>query len=374
MKTSFFRGVQNMGYRYDKAAIQDKATGRWFEILPALDSRLSKAVDNAGGHVPCPAGIGGADSFRFETSSKSDGHGFSNQADNRKLSDGFGVLMWLNNWTFPYTLQKVSDYLEGNTGGEYRKPEPTPATGDSWRRKHTALTKMLEKATAEPNEYIKAYYHNRGLDKASVIQSPSIQYHKGVSISYKGQTITKAGSWVTVPAIIGRMSCAAGWAGAQIIRVTKDGYKADEFMRDAIRQATDTDPGAVSNKQLLKTAASMTGSAVRLGKAGSTLCVGEGLETMLAVAQELDTVSVASAGTAALLERVEIPPQVERLLIFADKDRTERGIQAAEVLRERVRNNMDVEIYLPPSPIPGDAKGIDWLDDIKNLGSEKIDL
>ncbi|CAA6815258.1 MAG: Unknown protein [uncultured Thiotrichaceae bacterium] len=360
-----------MAYKYDKGQVQGNASGRWFEIFQALDTRLSKAASNAGGHVPCPAGIGGSDSFRFEISSNTDGHAFSNQADNRKLSDGFGVLIWLNGWSFPDTLKRVADYLDDNRGRVSTQPTTTTPDTEGWKRKAVALKRMLDRAASVPNESVRAYYYNRGLELAAGIASPSLWYHKGVSISYRGQTIKDGGSWVTVPAIIGRMSGSQGWTGAQIIRLTKDGYKASEFMRDAIEQATGTRPEQVSDKQLLKTVPNMSGSAVRLGKAESTLCVGEGLETMLAVALALDTRSVASAGTAVLLERLEIPPQVNRLLIFADKDRTERGLQAAEVLRDRVKDQMEVKILLPPSPVPGDAKGIDWLDDIKNLGSWK---
>lgn len=110
----------------------------------------------------------------------------------------------------------------------------------------------------------------------------------------------------------------------------------------------------------------MNGGAIRLGKAGTTLCVGEGLETMLAVATKLNTLSVAACCTAQLLEAFEVPPQVKRLLIFADKDRQGRGEEAAKKLKNRLKQ-LSVEVFLPPSPIPESRKGIDWLDDQAEL-------
>jgi len=111
----------------------------------------------------------------------------------------------------------------------------------------------------------------------------------------------------------------------------------------------------------------MNGGAIRLGKAGTTLCVGEGLETMLAVATKLNTLSVAACCTAQLLESFEVPPQVKKLLIFADKDIKGRGEEAANKLMARMQNKIDVEILLPPSAIKDGSKGIDWLDDQEGL-------
>lgn len=363
-----------MAYQYDKALIKQQARGRWFDIFKALDPRLTPAVDNAGVHVPCPAGIGGHDSFRFELSSDTDGHAFSNQADNKKLSDGFGVLIWLNGWSFSEALSRVNNYLIGNAGSAPRVTAPIRTDKGQIERKSLALRQMLKHAKQQITESASAYYHKRGLDRAGALISSSLLYHNGISIPYRGQTIKQGNSWVTVPAIIGRMSSSQGWTGAQIIRLTPDGEKADGFMLDAIEQATGTRPDSVKSKQLLKTASSMAGSAVRLGKADSVLCVGEGLETMLAVAVELGTVSVASAGTAALLERLEVPPQVNRLLIFADKDLTGRGALAAEALRDKMKDRMDVQILLPPSPIPDGVKGVDWLDDMEKIKDLQLEL
>jgi hypothetical protein len=65
------------------------------------------------------------------------------------------------------------------------------------------------------------------------------------------------------------------------------------------------------------------------------------------------------------LEGLEIPEQVETLLIFADKDANKRGEHAARALESRVSSRMDVRILLPMphnEAYDGQIKGVDWLD------------
>ena len=357
-----------MSYKLDKEAIKNQARGRWLEILPAIDHRLIEACSRVGVHVPCPLGTGSKDGFRLESSSELDGHAFHNQVDNKMLSDGFGVLAWLNNWNFYESLKAVHDYLNDSSNIEPIKATTRPDESARIEGRKTAVKKILSYAKATPNQATERYLHNRGLDAAIGIQSPSLLHHAGVSIQHQGKTIKDAsGAWVTVPALIGRLSSSKGWLGVSLIRVTKDGHKADEYIQQVITKYLGEKTKYIANKQLLKTADSMNGGAIRFGKAGSTLCVGEGLETMLAVATKLNTLSVAACCTAQLLEAFEVPPQVKRLLIFADKDRQGRGEEAAHQLSKKFIGKISVEILLPPSPIAEGAKGIDWLDDQAEL-------
>lgn len=359
-----------MAYKLDKEMVKSQARGRWLEILPALDSRLTEACERVGVHVPCPLGTGSRDGFRLESSSSLDGHAFHNQVDNRILSDGFGVLAWLNNWSFYESLSAVNKYLnDGINNAPVERVRPSDESARLLRRQK-AVKRILDDATSTPNEATRKYLHNRGLDAAISIRSPSLLHHAGVTIQHQGKVLKdRSGSWVTVPALIGRLSSSKGWLGVSLVRVTKDGHKADNYMQQAIIEHLGITPKNLSCKQLLKTTDSMNGGAIRLGKAGKTLCIGEGLETMLAVATQLNTLSIAACCTAQLLEAVEVPPQVKRLLIFTDKDRQGRGEEAALKLKSRVIDRMDVEILIPPSPIGERSTGIDWLDDMNELAA-----
>jgi hypothetical protein len=315
-------------------------------------------------------GTGSRDGFRLESSSSLDGHAFHNQVDNKILSDGFGVLAWLNNWSFYESLKAVHNYLNDGNRIEPVKRASSQDESTKLTGRQAAVKKIIAYAKETPNQATELYLHNRGLDAAISINSPSLLHHAGVSIQYQGKVVKdKSGSWVTVPALIGRLSSSRGWLGVSLVRITKDGRKADDYIQQAITEHLGVVPKHITSKQLLKTTESMNGGAIRLGKAGSTLCVGEGLETMLAVATKLNTLSVAACCTAQLLEAFEVPPQVKRLLIFADKDRQGRGEEAANKLKARLSKQLSVEILLPPSPIAQGDKGIDWLDDQTELAA-----
>lgn len=363
-------------YKIDVSEVKAKAQGRWFEILSALASpAIDQALKASPRPVPCPKGTGSVDGFRIPDGAGADGHAFHNQLKKDQLSDGFGVLMWINSWSFYEALGRVNNYLnDGVSSHTTPVRTATHKTDESWKGAARACDGILRHAKRGFNAPVAAYLNNRGLGAVCDMGFASLLSSGGIAILSQGKPIKRGKSWVTVPALIGLVSTSAGRVGLNIVRVTKEGEKASDFMRAQIGLLTGEVPKKVSAKQLLRSQPTMTGGAVRFGKATDTLCVGEGLETMLAVASELRTSSVAAAGHANLLESVEIPDRVKRLLIFADKDRSGKGEESAAVLRDRVRGQMDVEIFVPPSPIPDGAKGIDWLDDKEFLTSLDIAL
>ena len=102
--------------------------------------------------------------------------------------------------------------------------------------------------------------------------------------------------------------------------------------------------------------------AVRLAEPEEHLIVCEGLETGLAIAGECD-IAVWCSLTAGNMERIAIPPQVTRVVIAADKDRSGRGELAANAFAQRFEG-IRVQIATPPGPIAEGSKGQDWLDEI----------
>lgn len=104
----------------------------------------------------------------------------------------------------------------------------------------------------------------------------------------------------------------------------------------------------------------------RMGASGKILALTEGVETGLAVMAAMD-LPVWACYSSALLETVEIPSDVEVVVIFADNDyKTGQGIDSAEVCAKRLRDlGHRVRIVLPIEP-PGfnkeGKKGVDWLD------------
>jgi len=98
------------------------------------------------------------------------------------------------------------------------------------------------------------------------------------------------------------------------------------------------------------------------------LSVAEGIETALSAYRGWG-IPAWSTVNATLLERFCPPEDVHTLLIWEDKDKSERGSVAAAVLKERMALAGKRAIVLtPPMPIPKRAKGVDWNDVLVRQG------
>lgn len=358
-------------YRYNLAEIKAQARGRWLSILPALGGSdllltASKRNGKTYQHTPCPV-CGGTDRFGLLPDVVDTGAAHCRNCGG--FPDGFDLLRKINGWSLPWALQQVAEYIGGGAcaepvardgGGVAESRGISPEKQDSRRK---AIASILAKCQHEPGEIHRAYFQNRGIPAAADLRSASLLYHPGLPYYVNGKPLLDGkGGWKTWAAIVGRVSSANGWLGLQRVYLTKDGRKADdEIMLTAKENGL---IGDFDSKPMLSING-MVGGAVRLGKAGKVLAVGEGLETMLAVSIGLGGfMSVAAAGTAALLEGLEIPEQVETLLIFADKDASKRGEHAARALESRVSSRMNVRIIFPSIELKPSDKSKDWLDEV----------
>lgn len=122
-------------------------------------------------------------------------------------------------------------------------------------------------------------------------------------------------------------------------------------------------------KKLMSQHLELKGCAIQLYPAvGDTLGFAEGIETAIA-AHCISRMPVWSCVSAVLMEQVEVPKHIKRVVIWTDRDVSERGIQAALKLAERMEEKgLAVEIYLPNCPIPAGEKGVDWHDVLLTQG------
>ena len=107
---------------YLSAEVKLAANGRWKEIFSALAPSLKQALEHPGRHVPCPV-HGGEDGFRLFPNYETNGSGICNTCGAR--TDGFAMLMWVNQWTFRQAVTAVGDLLIGNDG-QSRYPGAIP--------------------------------------------------------------------------------------------------------------------------------------------------------------------------------------------------------------------------------------------------------
>ena len=335
-------------YRINARSIKEQASGKWLEILPLLDARLSDAVARVGKHVPCPI-HGGKDGFRLYADDQNGG-GACNTCGT--FADGFAVLQWLRGCSFYESLRIVAELLNNgtvpaSTSNATTRTEPASERGNGYMG---AIKYLLDTSSRTPNRAACAYYERRGIAHTSEFITNSLKYHDNADVYHNGKRVVINGKPLRYPCILGLARNARGVTGLHQIYITKDGEPA----ANEISQIVGSE---YSKKRMI---GQFAGTAVRFASAGETLIVCEGIETGLSIRLLTGVDSIAACGTAALLSGVDVPDCVENLLIYADNDAA--GMAAAEKLQAREQQNRNVEIIVPDA-------GNDWLDYFQHLNA-----
>jgi putative DNA primase/helicase len=339
--------------------VRPLAIGRWEEILSALAPQLTPALDRKGRHVPCPV-HGGKDGYRVFKDVERTGGSVCNTCGT--FADGFSTLMWVNGWDFLTALNAVAEYLNicpvsvtppRRQQKSSSKPDDDEENDEKLRQ---ALNRVWNESIAISDrdaEPARLYLARRGI---SISPMETLRFHPSLPY-YDGNK--KLGDY---PAIIAMVSSAQG-NPVTIHRtyLTADGKKAP----------------VESPKKLMSYPKDrkIVGGAIRLVEPGTVLTIAEGMETALAV-MEGTGLPVWCAVNALLLENFVPPSQVDRVLVFADKDRsTEQhpkghGQEAAKKLVQRLWGmGIKASAIVPAGEIPSGQKSLDWLDILNRNGS-----
>lgn len=332
-----------------KRAVQ----GQWLGVYSVLALELSSAIDKLGRHVPCPV-HGGSDGFRLFKDAASTGGGVCNTCG--PAPDGFALLMWLKGWTFPESLNAVASVL----GVETVRPDHVIVASrlpvkKAARRQHNKLKALLCKLWRESlpwshkdAEPLRRYLIRRGLED-SLPSWTNLRFHPDM------QCRDEAGEFIGhFPAMLALLEKAGQPVTLHRTFLTEDGDKAPvAACRMMMPIPADRHP---------------CGAAIRFGQPGRILSVTEGIETALAVNEATGMVTWPLVNTA-LMGSFEIPDGVEKLIIWADNDKSGAGLNAAEKLAGRAKVlGVEAVIRLPKGPIPDGAKSIDWLDVLNRDG------
>lgn len=302
-----------------KPRTADEAVGRWPGILQSL------GVDPAflnNKHGPCPI-CSGTDRYRFDDKG---GRG-TWICSHCGSGDGFKLLQGVLGWSFSEAAKQV-DRIVGTVQVGPIAPERTDAS------KIRALLQVWEGSRpVTRGDPVWQYLNWRlGLE----IVPADLRLHPG--LRYTDEDGRDLGRF---PAMVARIRYPDG-AGASIHRtyLTDDGHKAPVPQAKKIMAGKPLNTGAV-----------------RLGAAGMTLGIAEGIETALAASQRF-SVPVWAATNAVLLEAWVPPESVERVVIAGDNDASFTGQAAAFGLARRlVQKGLAVEIRIP------DQVGKDWADE-----------
>jgi len=320
--------------QFDADGMKDKLRGQWINVISTLAPRLSGGMQILKKSQPCPR-CGGSDRFNYDKDFNDNGAIWCRKCD-LQCPDGIETLVRFNGWDFKYVLSELAKYL----GEVPPMPMPKPAPDTDIKKTDWAKKVWSETIAPDSNLFISEYLKFRGLSgevPATIRFHPSL-YHKD-----------QWGDEYYEPALVAKIQNLAGdIVGLQRI-----------YLSDSGQGKSDHKP----NKMILPGASGgLSGGCVMLAPSTqSYLCIAEGIETALAVAEMTKQPTWASV-TSTLMPNMEIPANVTILWIYADKD--EAGQKAAEAL---ARNHPDKKCYICYPEGEGD-----WLDAYKDKGLEAL--
>lgn len=290
----------------------ERAQGRWREILPRLGIETRFLTNKQG---PCPFHPGKT-KFRFDDL---DGNG-TWICNDCGAGAGLHLIRKLHGWDHLSACREVDKII----GTEPPKYKSKPATPDDWKRQFRDIQAIIKAAT-EPR-IVTRYLRRRGL----TVTSPVLLGHPACSYWDNGQLIG------CFAAIIAPIVNASG-------------------VLQSVQRIYDADVPS-GRKKTMRPIETVTGCAVRLFEPADELGIAEGVETTLA-AHEMFGIPVWSVLCANGMESFEPPPDIKRLIIFADNDRNGRGQLAAYRLLNRLSSKIEeLDVRIPLEP------GTDWLD------------
>ncbi|WP_075881897.1 DUF7146 domain-containing protein [Vreelandella massiliensis] len=380
--------------------VKQSARGNWIAILSQFGA-LAPALNKPGRHVPCPKSGQGKDGFRlFPRDLNERGGGIHNDPNIGSMTDGFSLLMWLNDWDFRTTVTEVALILGmepyRKKGGQPRRVHTAPRrlNHDAESVAKAAQRKLAQQQHVDRQQHqqrlqalwdetlpltdaqavtVKAYLGNRGIAHSDAMLNAlatgdSLRFHP--ALAYYGvierQEMTASGE-----AIIHEQIAALGHYPALIAAIRDEHGNITTLHRTYLAHdgAGKADVDHPRKMLALPEGVSVTGGAIPLAMPRGILGLAEGLETATAAynATRLPTWSCVNA---TLLAGFNPPPDVHTLVVWADRDRSKAGEVAAEQLKSRMKEKgVKVVIMLPDAIIPADEKGVDWNDMLLQHGA-----
>ena len=328
------------------------------EIHSALASRWADVLTNLGvdpahlrnRHGPCPI-CGGKDRFRYD-----DRHQRGDwvctecgRVGSAKCGggDGFKLLQLLHGWTFAEARRAVMEAagLRDPRGDDAARPRPAPRPAPRTEpeiAQPTARVKTVLRTSTTPDAVPDVIEYLRSRALWPLPAGCTWRAHVGIDY-YRDIPGTNARECVgRYPALI-----------ASVRDVERDLVTAHvTWLHDVAKAPVE------KSRKFLSPMTGRIGCAARLSPLnGDALGIAEGIETAIAASVLHDNVPVWSALNTSLLAKFMPPPEVRRVIVFADRDVA--GMDAAWTLRDTLEGRCAVELRLPP------ATAKDWADVLK---------
>lgn len=367
---------------YSIADVKSAARNNWFHILESLAPGVfTKAIKNGHRrHSMCPfhqtaVKPGDQPDFRFDKKGNEQGSAICSC---HSWSNGIDLLMDINRWSLADTVREVGELLNvspiaSNIKLASKRKPPRLGEKPQWLlRVEEELTKRRKREEENQGRIRKKlsqiwdetlplhdnsaapairYLRRRGIE--TVPSLDDVRFHK--DLPYFDDDGNRVGIF---PAMVGRVLSPKGqFVTLHRHYLTPDGLKAGVECQKKMSPVHDDFPA--------------TGGAIRImTPQKGVLGVAEGIETALSAFYGLGIPTWATV-SASLLKGF-IPPaelNLHTVVIFADKDRSEAGKDAALKLRSKlVDQGYEVLIMAPAMAIPKNAKGVDWNDVLMTQG------
>lgn len=352
--------------KIDAQKLKEQARGQWEQILPAMG--ISADYLRRGVQCPCPM-CGGTDRYKYDGGlAGKNGGTLSRYPDSvyycRHCGAGSGIdlITNLTDMGFKDALRAVDRWMNGDTSAMNNNatyaPKNAPTTKQiDYSGRINALNNIRKYTSRTPTAVGAKYLVSRGLSVFANKRLDNIQYGD-VYYSITNGYLSANNKPLSFPALIGFMSY---W------NESGNGTNATQIYLEPekIKSLCDAVDYKFKRKKLFARTSDdgLAGRAVWFSNKGATtIHVGEGIETMMAVAMHKRTLSVAACCTANNLGNFIAPPHVRKLVIWADLDRSGAGEREALKLKERYKRTCEVIIMLPDAEIQEWEKSVDWLD------------
>lgn len=317
------------------------AAGRWQAVLTGPRIGLDPHILD-GRHHECPI-CGHHDGFRFDNQNGT-GSWICSHCD-PQAGYGIQLVMGVLGLGFPSAADLVDEILgEG--------PRPDPDAGAKRKDPTPRIKSILSEAQAlDGKDPASRYLKVRGVKPAGLGERVALGWHPGLDYYERRYNETKAAYEVvklgTYPAMVAVLRDPNGKPGTLHVTYLENDAKAP----------------VGSPKKVLSSPPE--GGAIRLWSPGERLVVAEGIETAMAAAWWFGAPAWATY-SADFMEKLQVPGEVQEVIIVGDNDRSFRGQAAAYTLGHRMYSRKKaVTVVLPPQ------QGTDFLDMVNNGGDPR---
>jgi len=348
----------------DSAALKRRIAGCWSDALYALAPELAPALKHPGENVKCPID-GDVDGFRvFKDVDQTGGGWKQNWGSEGSLPDGISLLMAVTQKSFTEVFDDLAEWVAGYDAkkdqGLYQRDTTISAQAISQRKSFddTDLRRWLTSVWDQSMtiDHMLSMPAQIYLDSRDILdqayRSDCFKFHPKLAYKLKGKLLGH------FPALLAVVRNNAGHPVAlHRTFLTAEGTKLNLGDRVPARMQTPT-----VNTPTKGLVVSMGQQSLDDARNLRVIGVAEGLETALSVMKGTGGLPCWSVLSASHMPAFRPPKGVEKVLIFADNDRTRAGVLGARKLKDNLAVlGISAEILMPELPL-GDRKSVDWAD------------